>query len=170
MFNSTLQNAQSYANNLIVAVVILLVGLAIGTLVNKLLTRFLKDAHLNLVASRKGWNFDLEKGISSFVAYIIYLITIILFLDQLEIRGLVITLIIIGMVLLLLVTAISGLWEFPSNFKNGLLIRKQEKFKKGRKIILNEIEGTIIKVGFLKIIIKTERGDLLYIPNSLLKK
>jgi small-conductance mechanosensitive channel len=167
MVDVSLQTAENYFNMIVVAVVILLVGLALGILVKKLLYRFLKDLEFNKTGRKWEIPLDLEKVVSSLASYIIYLITVILFLDQLEIRSIVITLVVVGLLLLFLLTFLVGAKNVYHNLKGWLKVRKDPKVKVGKRLKFGEIEGIIEKVKIQETFLKTERGDILRIPNSM---
>jgi|GEM_PF-3125607 len=170
MVNTALQTAQVYANTVIVAIATLLVGFVLGTLAKKFLSRFLREIEINKIKAIRKSSLDLERGIGTTISYIIYIVTIILFLDQLGIRALVITLIIIGLIALLSITIIIGLRNVPANLKCGLQLKRADQFRPGKSVTLGEIKGIIERVNWLETKIRTERGDLLYVPNSLLNK
>jgi len=170
MVEATLQVAENYLNIVVVAIVILLVGLAVGVLAKKLVYRFLKDLHLNQSSVKAGINLDLEVIISSIVSYLIYLVTIILFLDQLQIRTYVIILVIVGVLLLFLLTFLVGIKNSYRNFKGWLKIKRDPKFRVGRRLEIKEISGIIETVRVQDILIRTEKGDQLHVPNSLWNK
>jgi len=139
----------------------------LGILIKKLLYRFLKDLQFNKIGVKWDITFDLERVVSSLASYIVYLITIIMFLDQLEIRAIVITLIVGGILILFLLTFLVGAKNVYRNFKGWLKVRKDPKVRAGKKLKLGEIEGIIERVRVQETFIKTERGEILRVPNSL---
>lgn len=161
------QTVESYFYIVMVSVVILLVGFAAGFLIKKLLLRFLKEVELNKAMCKVGITSDLERGVSSIASYLIYLITLILFLDQLGIRSVVVYLFVGGVLMLLILTFLVGMKDIIPNFVGWFYIQKQGRIKEGHNIEIKEISGMVERVGYLETEIKTERGDLLYIPNSL---
>ena len=164
------KTAQSYFYTITVGIVILLVGFSLGILAKKLLQKLLKEIELNKIMSRVGATMDLEKWISSIVSYIIYLVTVVFFLDQFNIVPIVVYILIGAVLMLIILTSLVGLKDIIPNFIGWLVIQKKSKIKEGRKIEIREICGTVEKVGFLETEIKTENGDILYVPNSLFLK
>lgn len=167
---STVQTAENYFNLVVVAVVILLVGLALGILVKKLLYRFLKELRVNQAGAKTGITIDIEGGVSTVVSYVVYVITIVLFLDQLKMRMMVIYGVMGGLLLLFLLGFAVGIRNIFPNFKGWLKIRKGTRISVGKKISINGISGRVERVGIQETILKTERGDILRIPNSLWNK
>lgn len=161
------QTVESYFYTFLVGIVILLVGFAAGFLIKKLLLRFLKGMELNKAMGKVGITFDLERGVSSIASYLTYLITLILFLDQLGIRSVVVYLFVGGVLLLFILTFLVGMKDIIPNIVGWFYIQKQGRIKEGHKIEIKEISGMVERVGYLETEIKTERGDLLYVPNSL---
>ncbi len=163
-------SVQSYTDLIIMAIVILIVGLTFGLLTKKLLYRLLKEIELNKVAAKGGIGWDVENLISSIISYMIYLATAIFFLSYLGIGWWIIYLILGGIVILLVLTVLVGIKDAPANFIGWIVAKRKNKLKKGKKIDVNGISGIIEKTGLLKTIIRTERGDLLYVPNALFRK
>ncbi|MBI4979976.1 mechanosensitive ion channel, partial [Candidatus Woesearchaeota archaeon] len=161
---------QSYTNLVIMAVVILIVGLTLGLLAKKLLYRLLKEVELNKIATKGGIGWDVEHLISSIISYLIYFATTVIFLSYLGIGKWVIYLVLGGIVILLALTVLVGIKDAPANFMGWVAAKRKNKLKKGRNIEVNGMSGIVEKTGLLKTIIRTERGDLLYVPNALFRK
>lgn len=161
---------QSYFYTIIAGIVILLLGFGLGVLIKKVIFRILKEIELNHIMSKVGMRYDLEKWISSIVSYVIYLVTIVIFLDQLGIRSIVLYLVFGGILMLIILTFLVGLKDVIPNFVAWILLQRKGKVREGRKIEVREISGTVERVGFLETEIKTDNGDILYVPNSLFLK
>lgn len=170
MVEVTLQAAENYFNIGVVAIVILLIGLALGILAKKLVYRFLKDLNFNHLGPKIGTTVDLEALVSSLVSYVIYLISIILFLDQLQIRTIAIVLVVAGILLLFLLTFLVGAKNVYRNFKGWLKIRRDPKMRKGRKIEFKEISGIIERARIQETLVRTDKGDILHFPNAIWNK
>ena len=163
-------SVQSYFYTIVVGVVILLVGLAAGILVKKVLSRILKEIGLNKIITKARMSWDGEGGVSSIVSYAVYIFTIILFLEQLGIRLLVLYIVVIVLALFLILTFFVGLKDILPNFRGWIYIHKRPEVQVGKKIKTNSIIGTVQKVGYLETKVKTAAGDVLYIPNALFLK
>lgn len=164
------ETARSYILEIAVGIVILLIGLGIGILAKKLLFRLLQEISLNKIMSKVGITTNLEKGISNIVSYVIYLFTIILFLDHFNIRSIILYLVAGAVLMLIILTFLIGLKDIIPNFIGWLALQKKGKIKEGYKVNIREIGGIVEKVGYLETEIKTESGDILYVPNSLFLK
>ena len=81
--------AQSYLSLIIEGIVILLIGFGIGILAKKFILRILKELNLNKIMSTVGIRYNLEEIVSSIISYVIYLFTVVIFLDKLGIRSIV---------------------------------------------------------------------------------
>ncbi len=167
---SLFQSAQQYFYTLVIAIAILLVGLALGLLARKFLRKLLQEIGLNRIFARVGFSQDLEKGVSAAVSYVIYLLTIVFFLDYLGIRSIVLYLAAGGILMLLILTTLVGLKDVIPNFIGWLYLQKNQHLKEGRVIEVHEIHGTIERIGWLETEIKTDKGDILYVPNALFLK
>ena len=173
MPNETMQvvaSVQSYTNMIVMAIVILIVGLTLGLLTKKLLYRMLKEIELNKIATKGGIGWDVEHLISSIISYMIYLATAIILLSYLGIGWWVIYVIVGGIVILLALTVLVGIKDAPANFIGWIAAKRKNRIKKGKKIEVNGVSGIVEKTGIFQTTIRTERGDLLYVPNALFRK
>lgn len=164
-----IETIETHLYRIVTAVIILLVGLLIGLIVKKILRKVLHELEIDEVIKRLGKNYSLERRLSSLVAYLIYFITLILFLDQLKITSIVFY-IIIGIILLLLgVTFLLGVRDLIPNLIAGIVIYRKNQLKVGKKIEIDErYEGRIERIGLLEMEIVTKKGDRIHIPNALL--
>ncbi len=162
--------AESYIYKIILSTIILLVGFILGILAKKFIYRLLKEIELNTILKVIGIRSDLEKWISSIISYLIYFITIIFFLEQLQIASIVLYLIAGGILTLLILTFIVGIKDIIPNFVAWMIIQKKKHLKIGMEIEIKEIVGEIEKIGCLETEIRTKHDDVLYIPNSLFLK
>ena len=162
--------AQSYVYTIVVGIIILFVGFGIGILAKKLAHKILKELELNKVMSKVGITYNLEGSVSSILSYVIYLFTIVIFLDQVGLKSIVLYLIVGAVLMLVILTFLVGLKDIIPNFVGWLYIQRKNNLKIGRKIEVKEIAGRIEKIGYLETEIKTDADDILYVPNSLFMK
>ena len=165
-----LELARSYLYTIVTGIAILLIGLALGIFVKKLTLRILKEIELNKIMSQVGVTYNLERWVSSILSYIIYLGTIVIFLDQLGITSIIVTLIFGAILMLVILTVVVGLKDVIPNFIAWILLQRKGRMIEGHHVNVKEIEGVVEKIGFLETEIRTESGDLLYVPNSLFLK
>jgi small-conductance mechanosensitive channel len=157
--------------NILIAMIILLMGFIIGRVVNSLLKKFLKDMKIDETLRKKAnFKFSLENLISSSIALIIYLITIIMTLNQLGITTLLLNIISIAIIALLTFSAIIALKDFIPNMVAGIKINKNDIVKKGDKISFDRIKAEIHEVTLTETKLSSKSGDVIFIPNSLLLK
>jgi small conductance mechanosensitive channel len=161
---------QSYFYQVVLGIVILLIGFGLGILVKKFLYRVLKEVEINKLMRKVGITLNVEKSVSSLASYLIYLITIVFFLDQLGITSIVLYLVVGAILMLLILTFLVGLKDVIPNFVAWLILQKRGRVYVGKRVSVKEISGVVEKVGYLETEIKTEGGDTLYVPNSLFMK
>ncbi len=170
-FENFLTSLSKYLYDIVAAVIVLLLGLGLGLLVRKLLGSLLKEIELNKIVLRVNIRYDLERWISSLVSYVIYLVAFVLFLDLLGVRSVVLYLIIGAVLMLLVLTTVVGLKDIIPNLIGWLFLQKKSTLiKEGRTIEVKEISGVVERVGYLETEIRTEHGDVLYVPNALFLK
>ena len=161
---------KAYASDIIMGIIILLVGFGIGILVKRILQRVLKEVGLNKIMRRVNIGTDLERWVSSIVSYVIYLVTLVIFLDQLGLKSVVLYLVVGAVLMLIILTSLVGLKDVIPNFVAWVIIQKRGNIQEDRWIDIKEISGYVLKIGYLETEIKTDKGDILYVPNSLFLK
>ncbi|HLC51931.1 MAG TPA: mechanosensitive ion channel domain-containing protein [Candidatus Nanoarchaeia archaeon] len=162
--------AKEYLYSIVAGIGILLIGFALGMLAKKLIYRILKEIELNKIMNKVGVTYDLEKWVSAIISYLIYLITIVFALNQLGITSIVLYIVVGGLMMLAILTLLVGLKDVIPNFVAWILLQRKGRVIEGHHINVREIAGQVEKFGFLETEIRTENGDLLYVPNSLFLK
>lgn len=170
IFSSVVEIAQNYFQKILVGIVIILLGFGLGILAQKLLYKILQEIELNKIMNKVGMTYNLERAVSSIASYVIYLVVIVIFLNYLGITSIVLYLVIGAVLMLLILTFLVGLKDVIPNFFAWLVLQKREVIKVGQVIDVKEIYGVVEKVGYLETEIKTDKGDILYVPNSLFLK
>ncbi len=165
-----INTAGSLLNQAALVIVILIAGLAIGMLAKKVSLRLLQEIEFNKFLSSLGIAYNGDCILSSLLSYLIYLVTIIIFLDQLGIKSLAIYVVVAGIIGLVMLTFIVGLKDIIPNFWGWMQIRRSRTVKEKRYVKLPAVSGRIQHIGYLETEIKTKKGDVLYVPNSLFIK
>ncbi len=155
----------------VVAVIIILAGLAIGRVVGKLVQKILSEIELDkLIKKATGIKSRLQELIGMFVTYFIYFIAIVMALGQLGLETYILH-ILSGAVLLLIVLSIFlGIKDFVPNVMAGMLIHRKGFLKEGDKVQYKDVRGKIIHLNLVETRIETKSGDIIYVPNSLISK
>jgi len=157
--------------NFAVAIIILLAGLIIGRLVGRFIHRILREVELNrLLRKTTGIKFAVDEIIANFISYLIYFIAIIMALDQLGVATAVLKIISIAIILIIVASIILGVRDFFPNILAGIFIAQKRLISKGDKVRIGDIEGNIIEINIMETRIVTRKGDIIYMPNSLLTK
>lgn len=170
MVSALLETLQEYLLNIIGGVVILLLGFALGIFAKKLVFRFLQEIEFNDIMRKLGISYNLEKGLASLLSYVIYGLTIVYFLRVLGITSIVLYIVFGALLMLIILTSLVGLKDVIPNFVAWIVLQRRGTIYEGKTIEVREIEGTVEHIGYLETEIKTEKGDILYVPNSLFLK
>ena len=170
MVEQLLQTVYDYFRNILAGVAILFMGFALGIFAKKLVFRFLQEIEFNDIMRKFGLQYDLEKWISSVISYVIYGVSIVLFLEQLKIKSTVLYIVVGAILMLLILTFIVGLKDVIPNFVAWIVLQRRGTIYEGKTIEVREIYGVVERVGYLETEIKTEKGDILYVPNALFLK
>lgn len=162
--------AGSLLNQVAIGIVILIAGLALGLLVKKITFRILQEFEVDRIMNTLGFAYNTEWWISSLLSYAIYIVTAILFLDQLGIRLAVMYALVAGILLLAILTVVVGLKDILPNFRGWIYLRRQKLLRTGHQIKLPEVAGIVQRIGYLETEIKTRKGEVLHLPNALFRK
>mgnify|MGYP003974417895 CR=1 FL=1 len=158
-------------SKIIVTLIILVVGIIIGRTMGKILLRILHELGLNrLIKETTKVTISLEKILSSFVAYFIYFITLIMALTHLGISTTVLNILIVAIIIIIIIGLVFVVKDFFPNIVSGIFIQRKNFIKEGDLIKVNDKTGEITKINLIETVIKTDKGDVIYIPNAILSK
>ena len=149
--------------NIIIALVILILGISLGSLAG----RFVKRAIITLEL-KKYFKFQIDIIASKIVAYTIYTLSVILALLNLGIATTILYTIVIILLVLIGGAIFLVLKDFIPNVVAGAALQRRG-LKKKQIISFDNISGTIEEFSLLETKVKY-KGDIIYIPNSLLFK
>ncbi len=157
--------------NLAVAIILLLAGLIIGRLAGRLIHKILEEVELNkLLRKAAGIRFGVDEIISHLVSYAIYVIAIIMALDQIGVASAFLKIISLAIIIIIIASIVLGIRDFFPNILSGIFIAQKRLLSKGDKVRIGDIEGNIIDINIMETRIVTRKGDIIYMPNSILSK
>ena len=155
--------------NLGTGIIMLLLGFIAGKIVgdtlNKIFLEIELDKNLNRIKKR---NTSIAKGISSLVSLTIYVVTVILFLNQIKILMLTLKIILWFIIILVLVTLFLNLTNILPNLIGKYKLN--QKIKVNQTITTKNYSGKIQRKGLLKITLITKDKEKLKIPNQTFLK
>lgn len=157
--------------NVVEFISILLIGLVIGRFLGKLTYKLLHELEINrLLTKRLNVAVKVEKIASKIVQYIVYIVSLVYALKTvgINIKFLYYMLIIVLIVLVLYI--ILQIKDYIENLFIGTFFINKEFLKPGQRIKIKGIEGIIVKVTLTEIKIITEKNDVFFIPNVVLRK
>jgi len=155
----------------VVAIVILLLGFVIGRIIGKLTQKVLKEIELNKIIKRAtGIKISLEEILSKFLTYFIYFIFIIWALNELGLTTTILTMISGAVIVIVIISILLAIKDYIPNAFAGLLIHRRRQIKPGDTIKTEGLQGKITRITLVETEIKTRKGDIIYIPNSILTK
>lgn len=168
IFDNIMNVLSVYMNKLVIAVVIMLLGIIIGRLLKKILEKILLEIELNRVF-RKAANssIDIEGAISSFAAYAVYFIALILALSQMGVASTAAYIISVAVILIVLASFFLGIKDFVPNFIAGIRLSRKG-IKEGDNIKVDGVEGKIAHFDLIETRITTKKGDTIFMPNSVM--
>ncbi len=157
-------------NNIITAIIILLIGFIIAKLLGRLVQQVLHEAELDNILKKAGAKVSFEMALSHITEYFIYFMTIIFALNQLGIKTFVLYVLAIAAIGVLIISVFLGLRDFIPNFMAGWYIYRKDLIKEGKNVKINGVQGKVVQLSLLDTRIKTKKGDLIYLPNSIVIK
>jgi small conductance mechanosensitive channel len=156
---------------MVVAVIILLIGFVIGKILGKIVKNLLHSIEFNQIIKRAtGIRISLEEGISVFVTYFIYFLFIIMALNQLGLTTVVLHMISGAILIIIIISILLSIKDFMPNMFSGLFIHRKRFINVGDVIKVENTEGKVVHINLVETKIETNKGDIIYFPNSLLTK
>ncbi len=156
--------------NLATAILILVLGLIFGSVGKKIVKRLLEEFEIGKILKKEGVKLNVVDFFAESFKYVIYFIAIIWALTEIGLSTIVFQ-IILGLILTMLVVfLVLAFKDFIPNVTAGLFMQQKGLIKKGYIIKMDSIEGKVIAITLTETKIKTEKGELILIPNSLLTK
>lgn len=177
--DSFITNSYAYISELfsgvlkdvIVALVILIVGFILGKIIGRIVEKAFKAIDLDKgIKKTSGIRYSVSAIIGTVVAYVIYLVTILLALDQLKLTQRIIMFIAIIAVIIIIIAVLLSIKDFIPNFIAGLTLNNKGLIDDGDFLKIKDMEGVVEKIGLLETIIRTKSDEIIYIPNSTLAK
>ena len=162
--------ARAWVNLLASAVIVLLIGFIIGKVLSKLTQRALHEVEMNNILKKAGLAFGMEEFLGHAIEYIIYLIAIVVALDQLGIRTIALYIIIGAILLILAIAFLLSMKDFIPNFIAGIRLSYKKYFKAGDTITVGSITGKVKEFGLLETKLMSKNKDIIHIPNATLIK
>ena len=157
--------------NVAYALLILFMGLLIGQLTKKILTKLFGRIKLNaLIEHATAIDTKVDQILTSFVVWIIYSFAILLSFGQLGLANEVIVVLLSFLFILVLIFVFLSLRDFVPNLLSGIIMMVKKYMKPGDVIESRLASGTVLECELLRTVISTETGDVMYVPNSYLIK
>ena len=158
-------------SRMLVSLIILSIGIIIGRIIGKIIYRVLNELSVDkLINDTTKIKLSLEKIISNFISFFIYFITFIIVLTHLGLNTTVLNIIIVAIIVIIIIATIFIVKDFFPNIISGIILRQKNNIKEGDLIKVGDKEGKITNINMIETTIKTEKGDIVYIPNSILAK
>jgi small-conductance mechanosensitive channel len=146
--------------------IIIFSGFGLGFLFKRWIFKILKEIGLNNKLSNIGIPYNAQDILSSLVSYGIYVFTIIYVLKSWGITSFVFYFFLSALLILIALTILVGIKGIIPDLIARFLINQRKLISIGKNIKTKEIDGKIIKIGFLETQINTTKGDTLFVPNS----
>ena len=174
-----INNAISFVSplfiNILMAVLLLLLGIVIGKIAEKLLHKLFDLIEFNKFITKftriKG---NTGKTVSRIIAYAIYILFIIFALNMVGITKTILVMIVIILIIVFVLLMIFGTNDLFTNFFAGIYIKFRDHIKIGDYIKIHDkeknIEGHVISVGTTNIRLETGKDEMVLIPNMAIFK
>ena len=155
--------------NVISAFLILIIGLVLARILGNISKKTIKELEAERILKKINIAVSLERIIPKIIKIIIYFITLMLVLGQLNISKSIIKNILVVIAILIAFLILLAFKDVAPNFISGVMIKKKKSLKVGEIINILNTKGNIIKITLLETQIKTKEGDIIHIPNVLIK-
>ncbi|MBW3023204.1 hypothetical protein KY308_03805 [Candidatus Woesearchaeota archaeon] len=149
---------------IIIAFVIFLIGLIIGKFAGMIITKLLYELQIDQILETIGIKFFLSSAVGTVVSLVIYIIGLILALDQLGLTKIFTILLVVFFSALMIIAVLLGITSTVKNLFIGFYIRK--KFLDKKALNSKIVSGKIVDVGYTRIKVMTKEKDVLVVPFS----
>ena len=144
--------AEQWLGKMVVALITLFVGFIIAKLAGLLTKRVLHEAEINRVLATAGMKLD--EAIGRLVEYLLYVITLLVILNQFGLTKLVLGILITLAIALMAFSLLLAIKDFVPNAITGLFIRKKLKSNLGKKVKIGMVTGKLVHVGVVQSVVK----------------
>jgi len=155
--------------NIISSFLILVLGWFLATIFSNILKKVIKNIGLNK-AFEKHLKFTLEHNLSSIVKYALIAVAFVLALRRLGIPARVFYWTLGVIIVLTLIFTLLALKDLIPNFLSWIYITKTQKIKRGDTFSVKGVQGNVLRVNVLETKVRTEKGEIIFIPNTLVRK
>jgi len=153
--------------NLVIAIIIALIGFSLGNFIGKLLEKILREIEIDKILKIKG-GLSFSVILREIFSMTVYIITIVLAMNQLSITKAVLYFIIAVLLITILISFLLYLRDFLPNLFYGFMLSHKKSMAAGDYIERSDFAGDIEKINLLDILVKTGKNDHLVIPNKSL--
>ncbi len=158
---------------IIVAVLVFLMGFIIGKVVQRIIMKIFEMSDLDRFLRKKtGMKVKFSVITATIVSYFIYLVSIVMALNRLNIAATVITTVVTVIIVVLLSFLVFGLNDMFANLFAGLFVRFRKNINPGDYIRIKDkrIEGYVVSINAFNIRLETHKDESVFIPNMALFK
>jgi len=157
--------------NFISAFFILILGFVFGNVVSNIVKKILKGLEINKrLKEQLNVKLALEALVSSVIKYVIFAIALITALTRIGLSTRIFY-IILGIILLsTILFTLLAMKDWVPNLISGFYLLKTKKLKRGATLQVKGVQGKVVQVNLLETKIRTEKDELIFIPNSLITK
>jgi len=154
---------------IITALLIFFFGFVFGRLLGRVIYKMLKEAELNkFLKESTGIKINADNILSNIVTYTIYFLSVLAALEQLGLANIILYLLATAMIIILLLSFFLAVRDFLPNLISGFYL--YGKMREGITVEIDNIKGKLVQVELLHLKIQTKKGDVIFIPNSLVTK
>jgi len=155
----------------LIALIILLIGFIIAKILGRLLQRVLHEIELNKIIKKITWlKINIEQIVSIFLTYFIYFLTIIMALNQIGLTTTVLNMLSAAILIIIVISIFLSIKDSVPNAIIGFSILRRGNIKEGDYIKTKDVAGRVEKITLTEVQLKTRKGDIIHIPNSILAK
>lgn len=158
----------SVLTNIVAGILVIGFGILVGNILSVVLKKILQSFEVQRILEDFGLHFPLEEFLASLLKYGIYIAGLLLGLGFLGLDKIFLYAVLFIILGLFIAFILLSFKDIISDFIAGIFIFFKGKIRVGEIVEIDTVEGKVIHMDMMEAKIRTQNGDIVVIPNSLI--
>lgn len=169
--DASFQTLNPVVLDILSAILILFVGIILGKIMGNLLRKLFQAIGVDVFLSKLlRFRVRIQAVLAGLVALAIYVLTVILALQQANLLNILVAGLSYVIILLVLASILLALKDMLPNLVMGWVARRKLRLRRKQQLSFGTYAGVVEEVSLLDIKLRTPEGELLLVPYSVLMR